>query len=94
MFVFGSAVDSSSPVSAQTRTSEYRLTDDGRFTLWYPSTRAGYRGTYSEADGVISFTRGAIWAATGLLRDRTLTVRYNFVAQLEGFEDAVYTLKD
>jgi hypothetical protein len=93
VFVFASAVEPSSPLSLYTRTSEYHLTDDGRFTLWYPFFATGYDGSYTEAEGVITFALSTYFA-TGLLRDGTLTVRYNLAAQQEGFEDAVYALRD
>jgi hypothetical protein len=93
VFVFASTAEPPHGLSAYTLSSEYRLTDAGRFTLWYSSVGKGYGGTYTEADGLITFKLDGLWAATGLLRDQTLTVRYNFEALLDGFEDAAYMLK-
>jgi hypothetical protein len=60
-------------------------------------TGDGYRGGYTEADGTITFdwegwSVAGPWAATGTLKDGTLTVRYNDIMQWTDFDDAVYRL--
>jgi hypothetical protein len=77
------------------RPSRYVLYDDGRFALQYLGID-DYRGTYKEANGVITFewegwSTAGPWGAAGSLTDEALTVRYNLIMQLSDFDDAVYT---
>jgi hypothetical protein len=58
-----------------------------------------YRGRYTGQNRDIRFewegwSTAGPWEATGLLGDRTLTVRFNIVMQLSDFEDAVYSLAE
>ena len=80
-------------VSWYTSGSQFRLYDNGSFTLAYP--HGAYRGSYAEVDGVITFTWEGWsimgpWGAIGTLQDGTLTVHYNLVMELSDFEDAAY----
>ena len=75
--------------------SRYVLYDDGRFALQYIGIN-DYRGTYKEANGVITFewegwSTAGPWGAAGSITDAALTVRYNLIMQLSDFEDAVYS---
>ncbi len=83
------------PVSHYTSESRFVLYDNGAFVLQYPSLGGGYRGGYTEANGVITFawegwSVAGSWGATGTIRGDTLTVQYNLIMQLTDFEDAVY----
>ena len=71
---------------------------DGTFALQYSSANHPffeYRGTYKDADGVITFewegwnVMGP-WGATGSLNGDSLDVRYNFIMQMSDFDDGVY----
>jgi hypothetical protein len=87
-------------VSEYTKHSRFVLYDTGGFVLQYPSLNVvggGYRGGYAQTDGTITFdwegwSVAGPWAATGTIKDGTLTVRYNDVMQWTDFEDAVYRL--
>ena len=85
-------------VSDYTKHSRFVLYDTGGFVLQYTSLVGdGYRGGYTEANGVITFdwegwSVAGPWAATGTLKDDILTVRYNDIMQWTDFEDAVYVL--
>jgi hypothetical protein len=85
-------------VSDYTRTSRFVLYDNGAFVLQYPSLgEGGYRGRYTDANGVITFewegwSVAGPWGATGTLKGDSLTVQYNLIMQLTDFEDAVYVL--
>ena len=81
-------------VQPYTRESRYVLYDDGAFALQY-ANRGEYRGTYSEANGDITFnwegwTVSGPWGATGVLNGEVLTVTYNLIMTLDDFENAVY----
>ena len=81
------------PVSHYTFASRFVLCDNGAFVLQYPTF--GYRGGYTESNGVITFawegwSTAGPWGATGTIRGDTLTVQYNLIMQLTDFEDAVY----
>jgi hypothetical protein len=83
-------------VSDYTKTSRFILYDNGAFVLQYPSLgEGGYRGGFTEANGVItlqwegSSTAGP-WGATATFEGESLTVRYNQIMQMTDFEDAVY----
>jgi hypothetical protein len=81
-----------------TKQSRFVLYDNGAFVLQYVSLGGEYRGGYTESNGVITFqwegwSIAGPWGATGMLKDGSLTVRYNLVMQLSDFEDAVYGLK-
>jgi hypothetical protein len=77
------------------------LYEDGTFamqSLW--SGGGEYLGTYTEANGLVTFrwqanqNVPAPWSAvTATLIGDSLTVQYDIVMNLDGFEDAVYTLK-
>ena len=85
-------------VSDYTRSSRFVLYDNGAFVLQYPSLgMGGYRGGYTDADGVIRFewegwSAAGRWGATGILQGDSLTVQYNDIMQLTDFEAAVYVL--
>ncbi len=78
--------------------SRYVLHDDATFALQYTSggyPSGEYRGTYSEAGGLVSFewegwSAAGPWGATAVLTEETLTVRYNLIMQMTDFEDGVY----
>lgn len=78
--------------------SRYVLHDDGTFALQYTSggyPSGEYRGTYSEAGGLVTFewegrSAAGPWGATAVLTEETLAVRYNLVMQMTDFEDGVY----
>jgi hypothetical protein len=82
------------PVREYTTGSRYVLYEDGTFALQY--LRSGeYRGTYAEANGLITFdwegwSTAGQWGANGSLGDDSLTVRYNLVMEMSDFENAVY----
>jgi hypothetical protein len=83
------------PVSHYTKESRFVLHDNGAFVLQYPNIGGSYRGGYTEADGVVTFTwegwsAAGPWGATGTISGDSLTVRYNLIMQLTDFEDAVY----
>ena len=82
--------------SDYTKQSRFVLYDNGAFALQYVSLGGEYRGGYTESNGVITFQwEGFICGAcaTGTLKDGSLTVQYNLIMWLSGFEDAVYGLK-
>jgi hypothetical protein len=73
------------------------LYDNGAFVLEFPvcSCPGAYRGTYTEANGIITFmwegwSIAGPWGATASLEGDMLAVRYNPIMQLSDFEDAVY----
>jgi hypothetical protein len=78
--------------------SQYVLYDDGTFALQYSSANYPffeYRGTYKEANALITFewegwSTAGPWGATGSLSDDSLSVRYNLIMQLSDFEDGIY----
>ena len=85
------------------RRSRYVLYDDGTFALQYLRSQGSfeYRGTYTEANALITFhwqanqDVPAPWRpATGTLTDDSLTVRYDVIMNLDDFEDAVYIQTD
>lgn len=85
------------PVREYTRGSRYVLYDDGTFALQYLQSQGSseYRGTYKDANGLITFgwegwSAAGPWGATGSLNDDSLTVRYNLIMELTDFENAVY----
>jgi hypothetical protein len=89
------------PVHEWTSGSRYVLYDDGTFALQYlrSAGSAEYRGTYTEANGLLRFQWQAnqnVFApwrpATGTLTDDSLTVRYDVIMIMDDFEDAVYLL--
>jgi hypothetical protein len=83
-------------VSDYTRASRFVLYDNGAFVLHYTNLGGpGYRGGYTEENGVITFqwegwSVAGVWGATGTLNGNALTVQYNWIMQLTDFEDAVY----
>jgi hypothetical protein len=87
-------------VSEYTKTSRFVLYDNGAFVLQYPSLgEGGYRGGYTDANGVMTFewegwSLAGPWSASGSLRGDALTVQYNQVMQFTDFEDAVYVQTD
>jgi hypothetical protein len=86
------------PVRDYTKGSRLVLYDNGAFVLQYPTLGAvGYRGGYTEGNGVITFewegwSAAGPWGATGTLQGDSLRVQYNFIMQMTDFEDAVYSL--
>ena len=86
------------PIHGSPLASRYVLYDDGTFALQYSSANYPffeYRGTHTEANGLITFnwegwSSAGPWGATGSLSDDALSVRYNLVMQLSDFEDGVY----
>lgn len=78
--------------------SRYVLYDDGTFTLQYASanyTFFEYRGTYIEADGVITFhwegwSAAGSWGARGSITPERLVVHYNEIMTMSDFVDGVY----
>ena len=74
-------------VSDYTKHSRFTLYDTGGFLLQFTSLAGdGYRGGYTQTDGTITFdwegwSVAGPWAATGTLKDGTLTVRYNDIMQ-------------
>jgi len=84
------------PLQPYTVGSRFVLYDHGMFALQYGGPLE-YRGTYKEANGVVTFefegwSVAGSWGATGSIVDKTLTVRFNLVMQMADFEDAIYTL--
>jgi hypothetical protein len=86
------------PVSDYTKQSRLVIFDNGAFLLQYVSLGGdGYRGGYTEANGVMNFewegfsTAGA-FGATGTLKGNSLTVDYTGLMEISDFEDAVYVL--
>jgi hypothetical protein len=99
IYLFASGV--SSRVGEWTSNSRYVVYDDGTFALQYLQSRGSleYRGTYSEANALITFrwegnqNVPVPWRpATGALSDDSLTVRYDATMNLDDFENAVYVL--
>ena len=86
------------PVHDYTRHSRLVLYDNGAFTLRFPSVgEGGYRGGYTDANGVIVFEWDAWnvagpWGATGTLKGDSLTVEYNQIMLHSDFEAAAYVL--
>jgi len=78
-----------------------RLYDNGTFELQLVDPSSGkilvYSGRYAEVSGVVnldwddSSTAGP-WGATGTVDGTSLTVQYNLIMQLTGFENALYRL--
>jgi hypothetical protein len=80
-------------VAHYTRTSNFRLYDNGGFALDYSS--GSYTGTYTSEGASLVFrwdggSSGGVWGATGTLSGDKLTVRYNMIMALSDFEDATY----
>lgn len=86
------------PMHGSPLASRFVLYDDGTFGLQYSSANYPffeYRGTYKEANALITFewegwSTAGPWGATGSVTDDSLTVRYNVIMQLSDFEDGVY----
>jgi hypothetical protein len=97
--VFDFLSQSSYPVSGYTTTSRYILYDDSSFVLQYDHNGGfEYRGSYIKVDSLITFnwegwSTAGPWGAIGTLRGDTLTVSYNTIMALSGFEDAIYLRK-
>lgn len=95
-FVFERAL--SYTVRDYTKSSRLVLYDNGAFVLQYPILGAvGYRGGYTEVNGVITFewegwSSAGPWGATGALQGDSLTMQYNLIMQMTDFEDGVYAL--
>lgn len=71
---------------------------DKCYSLWRQGSFE-YRGTYTEANAVLTFhwelnqNVPAPWRpASGTLTDDSLTVRYDVIMNMDDFEDAVYIL--
>ena len=83
------------PVRDYTKGSRFVLYENGAFVLQYPNGQ--YRGGYTRDNDTIMLaweSSAGQWRATGTLNGDSLTVRYNFVMQLDDFEDAVYVLME
>jgi hypothetical protein len=89
------------PVSDYTRASRFVFYDNGTFQLQYADPSSGrilaYWGNYGEAGGAVNFdwlasSIAGSWGATGTLDVTSLTVQYNLIMALSGFDDAVYVL--
>jgi hypothetical protein len=86
------------PVSDYTKGSRLVLYDNGAFVLQYPTLGSGgYRGRYTEVNGVITFewegwSAAGPWGAIGTLQGDSLLVQYSIYMQMSDFEDAVYAL--
>jgi hypothetical protein len=85
----------SHPVRDYTKESRFVLYDNGAFVLQYMNLGIQYRGGYTQATDAITFewedwSAAGPWSARAILRDGSLTVRYNLIMQLDDFEDAVY----
>jgi hypothetical protein len=94
--IYGSPAPLNYPLQPYTVGSRFVLYDDGMFALQYGGPLE-YRGTYKEADGIITFawegrSTAGPWDATGSVVGKTLTVRFSLVMQHSDFEDAIYTL--
>jgi hypothetical protein len=71
--------------------SRYVLYDDGTFALQYASANYPffeYRGTYKEANDLVTFVDGESWTAT--LSGDSLAVRYTEMMHHSDFLDGVY----
>ena len=80
-----------------TRGSRFVLFDNGAFMLEYPHI-PGYRGKYTESNGVLTFewegwSTAGPWGATGTIKGDSLAVEYNLIMMLSDFEDAVYAIR-
>jgi hypothetical protein len=65
-------------VSNYTKESRFVLYDNGAFVLQYVGLGGGYRGGYTEANGVIVFewegwSAAGPWGATGTVKGDSLT---------------------
>ena len=75
---------------------QYLLYEDGTFALQYGGDFTGeLRGRYSwgNTNSTINFDFDANrpqWKATGTINGNSLSVDYNFIMGLDGFEDGVY----
>jgi hypothetical protein len=97
VYLFASAL--SYPVDEPTSSSRYVLYENGTFALQYLRSRGAfqYGGTYTEANGIITFhwtdnqNVSAPWRPSiGTLADDSLTVRYDNIMNLDGFDNAIY----
>lgn len=71
--------------------SRFVLHDDGTFALQYSGVDIEDRGTYKEANDVITFDWGCCgWVATGSLRNDSLSIRYSDNMLHSDFHDGVY----
>lgn len=82
--------------SGEPSSERFDIAEDGAFRLQFSSPSFfEYLGTYSLVGAEIDFdfddsnTAGA-WAATGTFNGDCLTVEYNVVMSLAGFEDGEY----
>ena len=90
--------DPYSPMHGSPLASRYVLYDDGTFALQYSSVNHPFfefRGSYTEANAVVTFewgrwSAGTPWGASGSLTGDTLTVRYNEIMLLTDFVDGVF----
>lgn len=89
------------PASDYTRTSRFVLYDNGTFELQLVDPSSGKivvnSGRYVEVSGVVNLdwdgsSNAGPWGATGTVDGTSLTVQYNSIMELSGFEDAVYVL--
>jgi hypothetical protein len=76
-----------------TKQSRFVLYDNGALVLQFPGLN-GYRGKYTEANGVLELDWGGLWTASGTVQGDRLTVQYSVAMQLDDFENGVYVRTD
>ena len=79
-------------VAGYTEKSRFVLYDNGAFALQYLNLEVQYRGSYTQENGLISFTWADCcgWDATARLEGDSLKVQFGLRMQMSDFEDAVY----
>ena len=80
------------PVRDHTRNSRVVLYQNGVVVLQFISLAGEVHGVYTYANGVLGFSFGGNWEATGTISGDMLTIRYGDFMSHSDFEDAVYTL--
>lgn len=90
-YVFNAPLDY--PVRGFTERSSFVLYDSGGFYLWYDSSDKPLQGTYTRADGGITFyfnEPNTAPDAFGTLKGDLLEIRFSELAQHADFENAAY----
>jgi len=92
IFVYDHAL--TDDISDDTKTTRYVLYDNGTFVLQYLIHPGEFRGGYTVANGVVTFSWDVTdtWGATGTLNGNSLTVQYNERMKGADFDDAAYVL--
>jgi hypothetical protein len=80
----------SDPVSDGTKETRFVLYDNGAVALQYVDDGFQYHGRYTQIGNAITLAWNDVWTARAILIDGSLTVRYDFPMEMDGFEDAVY----